>query len=773
MRVLLSVALAWALVSPSLFAQFPPMPKPATPPPVLPGVPAAPHASTPGQSPSTVPAVAAPAVTAPATQPARATPTAGGGLNLNLTNASLTEVIDILARDLHINYILDPAVTGKVTINTYGEMKALDVRNLLETILRMNGYTMVQVGNIYRIIKSADASHLPVSPTSDAANIPDNEQPVLSLVFLKYVTAAEMAKLLDSFTGEGSKMVAYEPANLLILMDNARNMRRTLELIGTFDAETMANQRVQTFSLSNSRPSDVSKELETIFKGYAISDKASAVRFIAIDRISTIIAIANNPTAFHDVKTWVEKLDVPARVNAGSTDNHVYKLKYGRAEIVGAVVAQLYGVNLAGGVSGYGLTGYGGYSRGVGGNGGNSGFGGSGFGSGSNTGLGSNNGVGGSSFGSNNGLGGNGFGANGLNSGNAASGQFGGGSNLGTSTFSGQSAGGASTGTAATTNTPFGSAVSSTTDQTGQYLAPSTNNNPKGPRIVPNPFDNTLLVQSTAEQWSSILNLLNEIDVSPRQVLIDAKIYEVDLTGALQYGVEATLQANNPSTSRSLLGSVNGTVGATLTAGTLVGQSRELLATVTALESRTLAKSISAPQIIATDSIPASITVGSEVPTTSAVSVATGLGGATTSAIQNVGTGVNLNIIARVNASGVVTMVIDQDISAAQPNTSSGIDSPSFSERNVSTQITVQDGDTVAIGGIIQDTKTSVVSGIPFLDRLPYIGGVFGSKSYNTSRTELIVFLTPHVIYDTTQITDATEEIKQQMRLLKKDVRNQ
>ncbi len=765
MRALLSIALAWALISQTLFAQFPPMPKPATPPPILPGVPSPPHASTPGQSPVSAPAGTAPAASAPATQPAKATPAAGGGLNLNLTNASLTEVIDILARDLHINYILDPAVTGKVTINTYGEMKALDVRNLLETILRMNGYTMVQVGNIYRIIKSADASHLPVSPTSDAANIPDNEQPVLSLVFLKYVTAAEMAKLLESFTGEGSKMVAYEPANLLILMDNARNMRRTLELIGTFDAETMANQRVQTFSLSNSRPSDVSKELETIFKGYAISDKASAVRFIAIDRISTIIAIANNPTAFHDVKTWVEKLDVPARVNAGSTDNHVYKLKYGRAEIVGAVVAQLYGVTLAGGLSGYGLTSYGGYSRGVGGGGGNSGFGGSGFGGtgfGANNGTGSNTGFGGSSLGNSS------FGNNGFNSGGASSGL---GSSLGTSTFSGQGAGAASTGTAAVTNTPFGSAVSST-DQTGQYLAPSTNNNPKGPRIVPNPFDNTLLVQSTAEQWSSILNLLNEIDVSPRQVLIDAKIYEVDLTGALQYGVEATLKAKD-TTNRSLLGSINGTVGATLTAGTLVGQSRELLATVTALESRTLAKSISAPQIIATDSIPASITVGSEVPTTSAVSVATGLGGATTSAIQNVGTGVNLNIIARVNASGVVTMVIDQDISAAQPNTASGIDSPSFSERNVSTQITVQDGDTVAIGGIIQDSKTSVVSGIPFLDRLPYIGGVFGSKSYNTSRTELIVFLTPHVIYDTTQITDATEEIKQQMRILKKDVRNQ
>lgn len=763
MRAFPSAALAGALFLSPLFAQFPPMPKPATPPPGLPG---APRTVIPAQTP----------VAAPAAQAPRATPSVGGGLNLNLTGASLTEVIDILARDLHINYILDPSVTGKVTINTYGEMKAVDVRNLLETILRMNGYTMVQVGNIYRIIKSADASHLPVSPTSDAANIPDNEQPVLSLVFLKYVTAAEMAKLLESFTGEGSKMVAYEPANLLILMDNARNMHRTLELIGTFDAETMANQRVQTFTLTNGRASDLAKELETIFKGYAISDKASAVRFIPIDRISTIIAIANNPTAFHDVKSWVDKLDIPARVTAGSTDNHVYKLKYGRAEIVGNVIAQLYGTQVAGNLGGYGLTGYGGYSHGIGGSGGGGGFGGgggssfgagggfgnsgSGFGSSNNSGFGSSN----SGFGGNNNLGGGGFGTGGNNSG------FG--SSLGTSTFSGQSAGGASTGTAAAANTPFGSAVSPGSDQTGQYLSPTNSNNPRGPRIVPNPYDNTLLVQSTAEQWSSIQTLLTQIDVSPRQVLVDAKIYEVTLTGNLQYGVEAMLKARD-STSRSLLGNFTGAAGATLSAGTLVGQSRELLATVTALETRSLAKSISAPQIIATDSIPASITVGSEVPTTSAVSVATGLGGATTSAIQNVGTGVNLNIIARVNASGVVTMVIDQDISAAQPNSSSSIDSPSFSERNISTQVTVEDGDTIAIGGIIEDDKTSTNGGIPFLNRIPYVGGLFGSKTYSTTRTELIVFLTPHVIYDTSQITDATEEIKQHMRMLKKDVRNQ
>src|SRR5262249_476740 len=85
----------------------------------------------------------------PQTQPAQPAPTVPGGLNLN--NASLLEVINLLAQDLHINYILDASVKGgTVTINTYGAVRDLDLRPLLETILRMNGLAMVQVGNIFR-----------------------------------------------------------------------------------------------------------------------------------------------------------------------------------------------------------------------------------------------------------------------------------------------------------------------------------------------------------------------------------------------------------------------------------------------------------------------------------------------------------------------------------------------------------------------------------------------------------------------------------------------
>jgi general secretion pathway protein D len=144
-----------------------------------------------------------------------------------------------------------------------------------------------------------------------------------------------------------------------------------------------------------------------------------------------------------------------------------------------------------------------------------------------------------------------------------------------------------------------------------------------------------------------------------------------------------------------------------------------------------------------------------------------------TNSISNTSTGIGLNILARVNASGVVTMVINQNVTAPTATTTSNIDSPSFSQRNVSTQVTVEDGDTIAIGGIIEETTTEDSSGIPFLHRIPYLGAAFGAKASSKERTELIIFLTPRVIYDTAQVADATEELKQKVRGLRKLIKNE
>jgi len=311
-------------------------------------------------------APAAPQATRTALPPAEP----GTAPPLFLENASLVEVVDILARALKINYIIDPRVKGSVTINTYGEFKPVDIRPLLETILRINAATMVQVGDMYRIVPMADASHLPLAPQVGAKDLPNDERTILNLMFLKYVTVSEMSKLIEPFLGESAKMTIYEPANLLMILDNSRNMKRTMDLIALFDSDSLAGQRVRLFDVEHGRPTDIAKELDNVFKAFSLSEKTGSIRFMPIDRINTIIAVAPNPGVFPEVEKWLKKLDIPMKVTAGSIDNYVYRLKYGSAQIVGMVLMQLY--------SNYG--GYGGFGGGYGGMGGGYGMGGYGMG---------------------------------------------------------------------------------------------------------------------------------------------------------------------------------------------------------------------------------------------------------------------------------------------------------------------------------------------------------------------------------------------------------
>jgi general secretion pathway protein D len=320
------------------------------------------------------------------------------------------------------------------------------------------------------------------------------------------------------------------------------------------------------------------------------------------------------------------------------------------------------------------------------------------------------------------------------------------------------------------------------TDLTGSYLGHNQGGAPGAriPHVIPNPFDNTLLIQGTPQEYEQINSLLRQLDVPPRQVLIDAKIYEVDLSGAFSAGVSSYLQQRDSaagSTLSRVLNATSGAGGLGLSVGALVLNSHQLLGVLQTSEVTQNARVISAPSIIATDSIPATMNVGQSVPMLTSQAVVGGVtsGGSSpfASTVSNVSTGVTLSITARVNSSGVVTMMINQQVSSPIAPSSGGIQSPSFSNRSFSTQLTVQDGDTVAIGGFIQETSGTSSSGVPLLHRIPILGAAFGSKSTNKARTELIVFLTPRVIYDTNQISDATDEIKSSLKRIQKLDREQ
>jgi len=337
--------------------------------------------------------------------------------------------------------------------------------------------------------------------------------------------------------------------------------------------------------------------------------------------------------------------------------------------------------------------------------------------------------------------------------------------------------------TQSTVNTPSAvSANPATTGSgaglTGSYLgiaASEASNQGRGPTVIPNPFDNTILVRSTPQEWEQIKELLTQIDVPPRQVLIDAKIYEVDLTGAFSSGVNAYLEAAGTQ-SRTLTAN-SGPVttsggGLNFSVGALVLHSHEVITALAAAETTSQSRLISSPSIIATDSIPAVMNVGEEVPVLTSQAVAGVQTSGTnlfTNTISNVNSGVTLSIVPRINSSGVVTMEINENVSSPiAPTPGAGIQSDSFSQRTFSTQVTVQDGDTIAIGGFIQETYGNTLTGVPLLNRIPVLGSLFGSKSVSKGRTELVILITPRVIYDTNQMADAAEEVKTNLKQIQK-----
>src|SRR5204863_4225998 len=142
--------------------------------------------------------------------------------------------------------------------------------------------------------------------------------------------------------------------------------------------------------------------------------------------------------------------------------------------------------------------------------------------------------------------------------------------------------------------------------------ASSSGDNANPPRIVPNPLDNSLLIQADAQQYQAILKLLKELDVAPRQILLEAKIYSVAMTGSFAMGVNYYYQKVSGQERKPMASLVNGLT--TLSAGTLVGQAKELLAYLSLSDNAGNARVIAEPSLFATDSTPAPINVGTHVP---------------------------------------------------------------------------------------------------------------------------------------------------------------
>ncbi|MGY3026554.1 general secretion pathway protein D [Pseudomonas lurida] len=298
-----------------------------------------------------------------------------------------------------------------------------------------------------------------------------------------------------------------------------------------------------------------------------------------------------------------------------------------------------------------------------------------------------------------------------------------------------------------------------------------------GTRITAQKSSNQLLVRTRPAQWKEIEAAIKRLDNPPLQVQIETRILEVKLTGELDLGVQWYLGRLAGNSSSTTVGNASGSQGALGGGGAGLGAtdslfysfvSSNLQVALHALETNGRTQVLSAPSLVVMNNQPAQIQVGDNIPI-SQTTVNTGDADTTLSSVEYVQTGVILDVVPRINPGGLVYMDIQQQVSDAE-NQSGNSDTPvnpRISTRSVSTQVAVQSGQTVLLGGLIKQDNAESVSAVPYLGKIPGLRWLFGSTSKSKDRTELIVLITPKVITSSGQARQVTDDYRQQMQLLR------
>jgi general secretion pathway protein D len=288
---------------------------------------------------------------------------------------------------------------------------------------------------------------------------------------------------------------------------------------------------------------------------------------------------------------------------------------------------------------------------------------------------------------------------------------------------------------------------------------------PQELRVIADKDNNALLILATAAEYDSIERAIQKLDVIPRQVLIEVTIAEVTLSDELQYGLEWFFTTHNGNGKLD-----TGTAGIQQLVPGLsfswLGSAGDVKAVLNALGTASKLKIISSPHVMVADNQTAKIQVGDRVPTISQTQSVTSTGTETgiISTVQYVETGVILSVTPSINAGGLVSMDVSQEVSNAAKTVSSNINSPTIQKRTAQSKVTVQSGQTMVLAGLIQERKNRSSQGVPILSKIPILGALFGSKDTTDDRTELVLLITPRVLYDSRQAEEITNEIRSRLK---------
>ena len=684
-----------------------------------------------------------------------------GDITLDFADTDVREVVaQILGNILKVNYTIDSAVRGTVTLRTVTPLTQAQLLPTLQALLGQSGASLQQAGGLYRVVAGVPAGTAPGPGAAGSTGALAGSDLVSgsTVVPVRYASAEDLARVLQPFIGSGARIIA-DPARNVLLISGEPGARGTLlSLIQAFDIDILAGQSYVLLPADTGDAKDFAQALQDAFRSQGGTAMANLVRVVPMARMNSVLVVASQPRTIAEATRIYSLIERRRRTTTRSW--HVHYLQNSTANDIGYVLQQAFtpgditaqptaNDQAAPGRRSQQLG-----SAGQGGGQGGLGTGGSGGGGVGSGGLGGGSGSGG--------LGGGGLGGGGLGAGSR---QAPGG--LGQGSPPDQQPQGGAPGGSQGGNPLLGG------------LDPSSGGGGGGGdtrtmRIIPNQQNNAVLVYGTEREENTVVAMLRKLDILPLQVRIDATIAEVTLNDTLQYGTQFFFKSGGingilSTATQSLANtSIAGAAFGTTLPGFVIGGSQAggVPFALAALQAVTTVQVLSSPQLLVLDNRPARLQVGALVPFLTSSSQSALTNNATiVNQVQYQPTGVIMEVTPRVNSGGLVTLDISQEVSDVDTTTprASGIDSPTFQQRSVTSRIVVQDGQTIGLAGLIRDSSSRSNSGIPWLKDVPILNIFAGTQDNRRVRTELLVLITPHVVHDQRDARTLTEDMREQL----------
>ena len=647
----------------------------------------------------------------------------GGETTFNFEGESLNAVIKAILGDLlQKNYVISPGVRGTVTLSTPSPVNASQALSLLEMVLGWNNARMIWADGRYNIVPADQAlvSGSLGPHTGPIGNVRGYE---VRAVPLHFISATEMQKLLVPYARTNAIVSVDSARNLIVLAGTRAELENYLRTVQIFDVDWLAGMSVGVFPLQQTGAVNMVTQLETAFGANSKTPVAGMFRFMPLEGINAVLVITPQPRYLNEIQTWIDRLDQ----GDGQTPRlYVYEVKNVKASDLSTQLGTLYG-NAAPAQAAPPVSTMPGLEP------------------------------------------------------------------VEVSTYGSDKGSQPAAALAAQASAPMPSNASGAGARggvSGSGASGAQGQGASGVSITSVEDSNSLLVRATPAQWESIRRAIDRLDSMPLQVHIEAQVIEVNLTGDLSYGVTWYFQNAIPDpTLRAIaahrrgMGEIAGSIlppsdpnspGASFT---FLGPSS--LAVVKALDQVTKVRVLSAPSLLVRNNVEADFNSGTQIPVASTIfNPSSGVNPTplppgqtdpnlnTYSQVQFRQTGVSLKVRPRVASNGMVFMDIEQDVSSPSTSGPTIAGNISVDDRKLKTSVAVQSGETVVLAGLIKETKGTNSNGIPYLSRIPILGGLFGTQGVTNEREEVIVLVTPTVIRDPGDARKLTDEYGSRFRAL-------